>query len=157
MIDWSNESESEPSFSGYNLYRLKFKPDTTLFYYDINQNLLNPIDNSIATKWTIESGINQFEDVTAERGFDYFYFLESFDNGTNDNKVLNSSKFFTITNKPASLKRPPGENFKDIRVVPNPFHISSRDLQYGVSAKDRLMFLNILQSVLSGYLLSVVI
>ena len=143
MIDWSNESESEPSFSGYNLYRLKFKPDTTLFYYDINQNLLSPFDNSIATKWTIESGINQFEDVTAERGFDYFYFLESFDNGTNDNKVLNSSKFFTITNKPASLKRPPGENFKDIRVVPNPFHISSRDLQYGVSAKDRLMFLNI--------------
>ena len=28
-------------------------------------------------------------------------------------------------------------------VLSNPFHISARDLQYGVSAPDRLMFLNI--------------
>ena len=72
-----------------------------------------------------------------------FIFLEAFDNGTNDNKILNSSKFYTITNKAASLKRPAGESFEDIRVVPNPYHISSRDFQYGVSAPDRLMFLNI--------------
>jgi hypothetical protein len=31
----------------------------------------------------------------------------------------------------------------DIRVVPNPYNIASRDLQYGISAPDRLMFLNI--------------
>ena len=48
-----------------------------------------------------------------------------------------------MTNKAASLKRPPGESFDDIRIVPNPFHISARDRQYGVSAPDRLMFLNI--------------
>ena len=142
-LDWENESESEPGFAGYNLYRLKFKPDTTLFYYDINLNQVNPIDNSIATVWSLDPGITQFEDKTAERGFDYYYFLETFDDGTNDNTRLNSSKFFTLTNKAASLKRPPGEDYNDIRIVPNPFHISSRDLQYGVSASDRLMFLNI--------------
>ena len=81
--------------------------------------------------------------IKEERGVDYYYFLEAFDNGTNDDMVLNSSKFYTLTNKAAALKRPPGESFKDIRVVPNPFHISARDLQYGVSAPDRLMFLNI--------------
>ena len=69
--------------------------------------------------------------------------MEAFDNGTNDIKILNSSKFYTITNKAASLKRPAGKSFDDIRVVPNPYHISSRDFQYGVSAPDRLMFLNI--------------
>ena len=69
--------------------------------------------------------------------------MEAFDNGTNDNIVLNSSKFYTLTNKAAFLKRPPGTSYSDIRIVPNPFHISARDLQYGVSAPDRLMFLNI--------------
>ena len=142
-LNWSNESESGPGFSGYNLYRLKFKPDTTLFTYDISQNEIIPIDNSIATLWTLDRGVNEFEDNTAERGFDYFYFIEAFDDGTNDNIVLNSSKFFTLTNKAANLKRPPGSSFQDIRIVPNPFHISARDLQYGVSAPDRLMFLNI--------------
>ena len=101
------------------------------------------MDESIATIWELSPGQNSYEDLSAERGFDYFYFLEAFDNGTNDSKVLNSSKFYTITNKAASLKRPAGESFEDIRVVPNPFHISARDFQYGVSAPDRLMFLNI--------------
>ena len=32
---------------------------------------------------------------------------------------------------------------EEIRVVPNPYNIASRDMQYGVSAPDRLMFLNI--------------
>ena len=143
MIDWSNESESHPGFSGYNLYRLKFKPDTTIFSYDANQGVLYPIDESIATMWQFEPGVNTYDDLTASRGFDYYYFLEAFDNGTNDNKVLKSSKFYTITNTAAYLKRPPGESFEEIRIVPNPYHISSRDIQYGVSAPDRLMFLNI--------------
>ena len=142
-LNWSSEPESGPGFSGYNLYRLKFKPDTTIFTYDISQNEVIPIDNSIATIWSLEPGINEFEDNTAERGFDYFYYLEAFDDGTNDDIILNSSKFFTLTNKAANLKRPPGSSFQDIRVVPNPYHISARDLQYGVSAPDRLMFLNI--------------
>jgi len=143
IIDWTNEPESGPGFAGYNLYRLKFKPDTTLFAYNVNQGELDPLDESIATIWELAPGQNTYEDLTAERGFDYYYFLEAFDNGTNDDNVLNSSKFYTITNKAAALKRPPGESFEDIRVVPNPYHISARDQQYGVSAPDRLMFLNI--------------
>ena len=143
IIDWTNEPESGSGFAGYHLYRLKFKPDTTLFTYNVSQGELDPLDETIATIWELGPSENSYEDLTAERGFDYYYFLEAFDNGTNDDIVLNSSKFYTLTNKAASLKRPPGESFEDIRVVPNPFHISARDLQYGVSAPDRLMFLNI--------------
>jgi len=142
-IDWSGESDSEPGMDGYNLYRLKFKPDTSLFYYDLSSGNIVDLDESIASMWTLDPGVGSYEDLTPERGFDYYYFLEAFDNGTNDNIVLNSSKFYTLTNKAAFLKRPPGTSFSDIRVVPNPFHISARDLQYGVSAPDRLMFLNI--------------
>ena len=151
IINWTDESETGSGFDGFNLYRLKFKPDTTLFSYNVSQGKLDSVDESIATIWEFSPGQNkdaskglyEYQDLTAERGFDYFYFLEAFDNGTNDSKVLNSSKFYTITNKAASLKRPAGESFDDIRVVPNPYHVSARDFQYGVSAPDRLMFLNI--------------
>ena len=151
IINWTDESETGSGFDGFSLYRLKFKPDTTLFSYNVSQGKLDSVDESIATIWEFSPGQNkdaskglyEYQDLTAERGFDYFYFLEAFDNGTNDSKVLNSSKFYTITNKAASLKRPAGESFDDIRVVPNPYHVSARDFQYGVSASDRLMFLNI--------------
>ncbi|MBH09060.1 MAG: hypothetical protein CMG74_01685 [Candidatus Marinimicrobia bacterium] len=143
IIDWSNEAESEPGFAGYKLYRLKFKPDTTLFTYDINQGQIIDLDESIANIWNLGPGTSSYEDLTPIRGYDYYYFLESVDNGSNDNIVLNSSKFFTLTNKAGFLKRPAGKKFEDIRVVPNPFHISARDLQYGISAPDRLMFLDI--------------
>ena len=69
--------------------------------------------------------------------------LEVLDDGSQNNNIpLKSSKFFTITNSPAFLKRPPGM-MEEIRVVPNPYNIAGRDMQYGVSAPDRLMFLNI--------------
>ena len=143
IIDWTSEPESEQAFAGYSLYRLKFKPDTILFSYDVSQGTLDSLDGTIATIWDLEKGTTTFEDLTAERGFDYFYFLEAFDDGSVGSRVLNSSKFYTITNKPAALKRPPGDSFEDIRIVPNPYHISARDFQYGVGASDRLMFLNI--------------
>ena len=142
-IEWTGNAESYPTFSGYRLTRLKFKPDTSTFYYDANLGEINELDESIATIWEFDPGVNSFDDTYATRGFDYYYFLEALDDGSLNNGIpLTSSKFFTITNTPAFLKRPPGM-LTDIRVVPNPFNIASRDLQYGISAPDRLMFLNI--------------
>ena len=51
-----------------------------------------------------------------------------------------SSKFYTMTNKPAYLRRPAGAELKEIRVVPNPFHLKSRSIQFGVDAPDRIAF-----------------
>ncbi len=142
-LEWSNNAESYPSFSGYRLTRFKFKPDTTIFYYDINTGEITDLDESIVQIWDFAPGENSFDDKTATRGFDYYYYLEGMDDGSQNNGVpLTSSKFFTITNTPAFLKRSPGE-LEKLRVVPNPYNIASRDLQYGISAPDRLMFLNI--------------
>ena len=121
----------------------QFKPDTTVFVYDLENGEIIEQDESIAYAWEFGPGQTSYDDLSANRGFDYYYFLEVLDDGSQNNVVpLKSSKFFTITNSPAFLKRPPGM-LEEIRVVPNPYNIASRDMQYGVSAPDRLMFLNI--------------
>lgn len=142
-LTWSNDAEDHPGFSGYRVTRLKFKPDTTIFKYDLDNGEIIGIDESIARVWEFEGGTIEFNDVSPDRGFDYFYYLEVISNGAfSDGNPLMSSLFYTRTNAPAYLKRPPGI-LSNVRIVPNPFNISGRDIQYGVSAPDRLMFLNI--------------
>ena len=53
LFNWTDEPESGPGFDGFNLYRLKFKPDTTLFSYNVSQGELNSVDESIATIWEL--------------------------------------------------------------------------------------------------------
>jgi hypothetical protein len=46
-----------------------------------------------------------------------------------------------MTNKPAYLRRPAGTNLDSIRVVPNPYVIDKRALQFGTeSGYDRIVF-----------------
>jgi hypothetical protein len=85
------------------------------------------------------------------RGFDYYYYIVSFDDGKNNNSPANprgslqSSRFYTQTTEPANLKRPAVESLASgaIRVVPNPYNKKARELQYGTGAPDRIAFLDI--------------
>ncbi len=134
-LSWSNNAESHPGFSGYRIYRSIFQPDTTFdLIYECGGTSGNPI-------------VNEYDDTDLQRGFDYYYYITTFDDGSaNDfhpGVPLESSKFYTLTNSPAFLKRPPGSTLDKIRVVPNPYNIRSRDLQFGRSAPDRIMFLDI--------------
>ena len=55
-----------------------------------------------------------------------------------------SSRFYTQTTLPAYLRRPANDDLQAIRIVPNPYHIGSRQIQYGTEEdKDKIMFLNI--------------
>lgn len=141
MLSWTGEAETAPGFSGYQITRLKFRPDTTVFMYSLDEGQIIDVDNTIAKIWELRPGTTTLEDMTANRGFDYYYFLEAYDDGSNSNgKILYSSVFLTRTNKPAFLKRPPG-TITGIRIVPNPYNLTT--LQYGEPGKDRIMFLNI--------------
>jgi hypothetical protein len=136
ILSWSNNAESWPNFAGYRVYRAIFKPDTTFdLIYECGQGTANP------------QIVNEYPDVTPRRGFDYYYYITSFDNGsTNDyfpGVPLESSKFYTRTTEPAFLRRPPGKSLSDIRVVPNPYSIRARDIQFGLSGPDRITFFNI--------------
>ncbi len=129
-LTWSSNAESWPNFDGYEVYRGFRKSDTTFTkIFECDRSNL----------------VNAFNDTTARRGENYYYYVVSKDDGsTNDinpGVPLRSSKFFTITNTPAFLRRPASEGFTDIRIVPNPFHIQARDLQFGSGqSKDRIAF-----------------
>lgn len=135
FLSWlASESESDPNFAGYEIYRAVAKPDTV---FDIDPIYSGP------------TGIYQFDDVTAVRGFSYYYYIVSKSDGslnsqgiTNPTGFLRSSYYYTKTSKPAFLKRKQGTSLDQIRVVPNPYHISSSTLQFP-GQPDKIMFYNI--------------
>ena len=133
-LTWSNSAESYEHFAGYKIYRSKDTPDTSFtLIFECGQGTDNPL-------------VNTFEDRNAIRGFDYYYYITSFDDGTVSNirpggRVLESSLFWTRTIEPANLTRQPGTSLDKIRIVPNPFNIASRSYQFGnQSSRDQIMF-----------------
>jgi len=134
-LSWSASAESYRHFSGYKVYRAIHKPDTTFdLIYECGQGTGNPI-------------VNQYDDKAALRGFDYYYYITTFDDGQvntiDPGKPLESNLFWTRTNSPAYLRRPAGTALSQIRIVPNPYNIRAINYQFGESAPDRIMFFNI--------------
>lgn len=128
-LTWSNTAESWSNFNGYLVYRAEGRTDSTY-------NLIFSCDRSNA--------VNTFDDKTARRGFSYYYYIQTKDDGTTNNiqpgVPLVSSKYYTMTNQEAFLTRPAGTSLSEIRIVPNPYNIKIRDLQFGQNTPDRLAF-----------------
>ena len=128
-LEWNNNAESEPNFDGYRIYRAVGQPDT------LYQLIFECDANNV---------VNVFEDKTARRGFDYYYYIVSKDNGSTNTVQpgvpLVSSMFYTMTNVPAYLRRPAESDLSEIRIVPNPFHLRASELQFGITTPDRIAF-----------------
>ena len=108
----------------------------------------------------LSSGTTAFEDNTAGRGTDYYYYViavgqpQSNDpkaiNGTPGGVPLTSSRSLTQSFLPATLKRPPynqdlpaaERSVRDTRIVPNPVNLGSEN---GIrfAQEDRVAFFNI--------------
>jgi len=129
-LSWSSSAEDFQTFDGYRVYRAVAKPDT--FYTKIFEVSLK----------NGQSIVNNFDDVTAIRGSDYYYYIETLDDGSRNiyepGKPLTSSKFFTITNTPAFLRRPAKSNLDGIRIVPNPYDVRMSRYNFEGSAADRI-------------------
>jgi len=141
-ISWGNESESASDFAGYRVYRA------------IGNAGPKVIEDKLQGTWerifeVTGKGTHSYEDVTAERGQGYYYYVTAFDDGI-ANKVdvngkresLESGRFLNMTTIAAYLTRPPGTSLDDVRVVPNPFNIGAAELQY-VGEPDKIMFLDL--------------
>ena len=130
-LTWSNSAESYDDFGGYRVYRSVDRSDSTFeMIYACGQGS----DNSIVT--------NVYEDKSAIRGFDYYYYVVTVDNGAvhPSGIQLESNLFWTRTIEPATLTRQPGTSLDGIRIVPNPYNISAVNYQFGTYTQDRLMF-----------------
>ncbi len=126
---WSDNADSWPNFDGYRIYRAVGKPDTLYdMIFECNRATV----------------VHSFDDTSAVRGFEYYYYIQTKDDGsTNDVEPgvpLVSSKFWTMTNVGAFLRRPAGEKLSGIRVVPNPYNIKARSIQYEQEGRNRLAF-----------------
>ncbi|MCB0283457.1 MAG: hypothetical protein KDF60_12815 [Calditrichaeota bacterium] len=130
ILSWSNSAESYPYFDGYELYRAVGKPDT----------LFTKIFSCDAS-----DVVNRYEDKNAIRGLDYYYYIVTKDDGSQNTRAagipLKSNLFYTVTNEPAFLRKPAVLSTMDsIRVVPNPYNIRANSLQFGTDAPDRIGF-----------------
>ncbi|MDZ7374345.1 MAG: fibronectin [candidate division KSB1 bacterium] len=133
ILRWEpSPSESDPDFVGYRIFRSVAKPDT--FYEEIA---------------SVPKGVTQFEDMSPVRGYSYYYYIVAYNDGRNNTTgdanppgPLHSGRFYTRTTEPAFLRRAAGRSLDQIRVVPNPYHIAARDLQYP-GEPDKIMFLDI--------------
>ena len=83
------------------------------------------------------------------RGVSYYYYLVAFKDGshnaegiTNPTGELHSGRFYTQTTSPAYLQRLAGESLKDVRIVPNPYNLKARNMNYP-GEPNKVTFLNI--------------
>ena len=126
-LDWQMPTDADlTNLAGFYISRAEGRPDTL---YEVVQTC------------TVEK--RSWEDTSPVRGRDYYYYIQSFSDGSeNDGVQLVSNKFWTMTNTAARLKKPPKANLDNVRIVPNPWDIRSRQLQFGRESgvEDRIAF-----------------
>ncbi len=134
-ISWvENSQTSATPIQGYRVYRAEIEPDST--FHLIHE---------------APPGSGSFDDVTAIRGRDYYYYVSSYSATLPPDPttlfpggVLQSSRFYTQTYDPANLKRPAGTSVDNVRIVPNPYNAAAdQNVGYFQGATDRIAFLNI--------------
>ncbi|KAA3618642.1 MAG: fibronectin type III domain-containing protein [Calditrichaeota bacterium] len=136
-LSWSDDAESDANFSGYRIYRAIARYDTT---FEVIYECGTGTENTEI--------VHEYNDTSVEPTTNYYYYISSFSDGGNNNTNANpsgqleSSMFWTRTTQPAKLLRPAGEKLADIRVVPNPFDIRSRIIQFP-GEQDKLEFIDI--------------
>jgi hypothetical protein len=135
-VEWGQEAESASDFAGYRVYRAigeSSAPYSVLF--ECGEGTANPLTNS-------------YDDITAERGRAYFYYVAGFDDGIGNQpdvrdtgESLESGKYLNKTTKAAYLTRAAG-SISSVRVVPNPFNANAAELQYP-GEPDKIMFMDV--------------
>jgi hypothetical protein len=92
---------------------------------------------------TTDINVSEYVDTEANRGFDYYYSITAFDDGTQNGadmhqgvqvsgQVLESNFIQNVTITPATRLKPGASTLDSVIVVPNPFNIAlaGTDLQY---------------------------
>ncbi|MCB0283927.1 MAG: fibronectin [Calditrichaeota bacterium] len=138
-VKWvPSDSENDADFGGYRVFRAVGKPDTVFTeIFACGKDTDHP------------EIVNEYNDKSPVRGFAYYYYIEAFNDGSNNTTgqanptgPLHSSHFYTKTTEPAFLQRKAGDSLKEIIVVPNPYNIKARDLNYP-KEENKIAFLDV--------------
>lgn len=114
-LTWDIYANGTENLSGFEIYRAMGR-------YDSTYTLIASV------------GPNErvYNDKNLERGPSYYYYIVSVGNASANNGAgltkpgaLRSSRYYTQTYDPATLKRPAGTSLSQIRVVPNPFSLGA--------------------------------
>lgn len=135
-LAWDVSNAGDPALKGFKIYRATGRYDAE--YVPIHTG--GPTERS-------------FQDVTALRGVAYFYYIVAIGDpalntgvGLTPTDTLYSNRIYTQTYNAAYLKakRPAGQAMDSIRIVPNPFVLSSNsiDLRFP-DEPDKIAFYNI--------------
>ncbi|HDQ45617.1 MAG TPA: hypothetical protein ENN17_09020 [bacterium] len=132
-LTWAENAAGHAHFNGYVIYRSE---GNVKDYRTVYRKVFE-CDASDA--------VHTWDDVSAVRGFNYYYYIQSKDDGSQNDvhpgKPLYSSAFLTLTSVEAYLRRPQGLMIEEVRVVPNPYDIRSRRYQFGDKSQyDRIVF-----------------
>jgi hypothetical protein len=132
-LTWAANAASAPHFNGYVIFRSESN-------VKIYQTVYTKVFECDAA-----NAVHTWDDTTAVRGFNYYYYIQSKDDGSQNDvepgHPLFSSLFLTLTSVPAHLLRPAGSAIEQVRVVPNPYDIRARKYQFGDESQfDRIAF-----------------
>jgi hypothetical protein len=121
-LAWSNNAETDPHFGGYVLYR---SAGSVKDYKTVYEKILECDKRNL---------VNEYDDTTGVPGVGYYYFIQSKDDGTQNDlhpgTPLSSSKFLTMTGAPAMLTSTSvnglpsqiPDKFSLMQNYPNPFN-----------------------------------
>ncbi|MGD0340025.1 MAG: hypothetical protein ABSB78_14685 [Bacteroidota bacterium] len=98
QLSWADNADAAPHFDGYVIYRSR---GNVLDRRSVYEKIFECSKSNV---------VHNFDDITAIRGFDYYYYIQSKDDGTQNDVhpglPLYSSLFWTVTSVPATLQRP---------------------------------------------------
>jgi hypothetical protein len=114
-LSWSDNPETWPNFGGYRIYRSPDLDSRFELIFNCGLGTGNPI-------------VNNYDDTATSHGFEYYYYITSFDDGTTAGEVLESSLFYTRTSIPGVLtglddkKEALPNTYQLFQNYPNPFN-----------------------------------
>ena len=124
--------ENDPNITGFRIYRSAGEYNHPLIFPDL----------------IYAAGPNErsFDDTTPVRGVAYYYYIQIVANDPVEGEVV-SNRYYSQAYDPAFLKRSEGTDKSQIRVVPNPYIISSAENRLRFPGRgaesDKLAFFNI--------------
>jgi hypothetical protein len=144
-INWGSESESASDFAGYKLYRSKGMRYEGHIPWTVTKD---------HGEWKLlkdfpGSGTHDYDDTDVTRGVAYYYTVTAYDDGVSNavdangkKESLESGFYMNMTTSPAHLTRGGGTSLEDIVVVPNPYNLGAKELQYP-GEPNKIMFLEL--------------